>query len=268
MSYFKDFFIILKNIIRDRKMLWELSKNDFKARFASSMLGIVWAYIQPLATILVFWYVFQVGLRSNDMDGLPFIVWYTPAFLIWTFFQDTLSTMTNSIRDYSYLVRKVNFNVSMIPFVKLISGSFVHIAFIVFIFIINLVYGVPISVFNVQVLYYFLCTVALLTGLGLICATITPFVGDIPNVVSVVLQVLFWATPIVWNPSILSDDVAKIMKLNPMFYICTGYRETFQGQRWFWDRPETPWFWIGSFILIFIGGHLFQKMNKDFVDVL
>lgn len=268
MSYFTDFFIIMRDIISDRKMLWELSKNDFKARFASSMLGIVWAYIQPLATILVFWYVFQVGLRSNDVDGLPFIVWYTPAFLIWTFFQDTLSTMTNSIRDYSYLVRKVNFNVSLIPFVKLISGSFVHIAFIVFIFVINLVYGVPVSVYNVQVLYYFFCTVALLTGLGLICSTVTPFVGDIPNVVSVVLQVLFWATPIVWNPIILTEEVARVMKLNPMFYICTGYRETFLGQSWFWDRPETPWFWLGVIILILIGGHLFRKMNKDFVDVL
>ena len=268
MSYFRDFFIMIGDIFRDRKMLWELSKNDFKARFAISMLGILWAYIQPLATILVFWFVFQVGLRSNDVNGLPFVVWYTPGFLIWTFFQDTLSSMTSSIREYSYLVRKVNFNISLIPFVKLISGSFVHVAFVVFIFVINMIYKVPPSIYNLQVLYYFLCTVAFLTGIGLICATATPFVGDIPNVVSVVLQVLFWATPIIWNPSILSGNVARIIKLNPMFYIVTGYREAFQGQNWFWNRPETLCFWIVSIILILIGGHLFRKMNKDFVDVL
>ncbi len=268
MSYFIDFIIILRDIYNDRKMLWELSKNDFKARFANSMLGILWAYIQPLATILVFWYVFQVGLRSNDVKGLPFIVWYTPAFLIWTFFSDTLSTMTNSIRDYSYLVRKVNFNISLIPYVKLISGCFVHLAFIGVIFFINFVYGVPVSIYNVQVIYYFLCTVALLSGIGMICATATPFVGDIPNVVSVLLQILFWATPIVWNPDILSPDVQKVMRLNPMYYICIGYRDTFQGQIWFWEKPETLWFWIGVSVTILIGGHLFRKMNKDFVDVL
>ena len=268
MSFFTGIFKILRSLFRDRKMLWELSKNDFKARFANSMLGIVWAYIQPLATILVFWFVFQVGLRSNDVDGLPFIVWYSPAYLIWTFFQDTLSTMTNSIRDYSYLVRKVNFNVSLIPFVKLISGCFVHVAFIAFLFIINLIYRVPYSIYNVQVLYYFLCTIALLTGLGLIFATMTPFVGDIPNLISVILQILFWATPIVWNPSILSDRMLKIMRINPMFYICTGYRYSFQSDIWFWERPETVWFWAGVVILMLLGGHLFRKMNKDFVDVL
>ena len=268
MSFFRDLFIMMREIVRDRKMLWELSKNDFKARFASSTLGILWAYIQPLATILVFWYVFQVGLKSNDVEGLPFIAWYTPAFLIWTFFSDTLSTMTNSIRDYSYLVRKVNFNISLIPFVRLISGCFVHIAFIGVIFLINGIYGIQVSIFNIQVLYYFFCSIALLTGIGLICATATPFVGDIPNIVSVVLQVLFWATPIVWNPVILSEEVERIMKLNPMFYICIGYRDAFQGQIWFWERPETPWFWLGTFTIILIGGHLFQKMNKDFVDVL
>ena len=99
--------------------------------------------------------------------------------------------MTNSIRDYSYLVRKVNFHTCLIPFVKLISGCFVHVVFIVFIFVINIIYGVPLSVYNVQVLYYFLCTIVLLIGLGMLCATITPFVGDVPNIVSVVLQIMF-----------------------------------------------------------------------------
>ena len=145
---------------------------------------------------------------------------------------------------------------------------FVHVAFIGFLFVINLIYRVPFSIYNVQVLYYFICTIALLTGLGLICATFTPFAGDVPNVVSVILQMLFWATPIVWNPSILSDRIYRIMRFNPMFYICTGYRYSFQGKSWFWERPETIWFWIGTVILIFIGCHLFRKLNKDFVDVL
>ena len=263
-----SFFRILRSLVRDRKMLLQLSKNDIKARFANSMLGMVWAYVQPLATIMIFWFVFQVGLRSNDVDGLPFIVWYSPAYLIWTFFSDTLSAMTSSIREYSYLVRKVNFNVSLIPFVKLISGAFVHIAFIVFLFIINLIYHIPFSLYNLQVLYYFLCTIALLTGLGILCATMTPFVGDIPNIIAVLLQMLFWATPIVWNPSILSESIYKVMRVNPMFYICTGYRQSFQSTMWFWERPETIWFWVGTILLILFGCHLFRKLNKDFVDVL
>ena len=63
----------------NRSMLWRLSGNDFRAKYATSFLGVAWAFIQPLCTVLVLWFVFQVGLRSADISGVPFIVWYAPA---------------------------------------------------------------------------------------------------------------------------------------------------------------------------------------------
>lgn len=97
----------------------------------------------------------------------------------------------------------------------------------------------------------------------MLCATITPFVGDVPNIVSVVLQIMFWATPIVWNENILSPGVASVMRWNPMYYICTGYRASFQNQMLFWKRPETIWFWVGVLCLVVFSMHLFQKLNRD-----
>ena len=63
---------------KNRRMFWELSKNDFRARFASACLGSVWAYLQPLVTILVFWFIFQVGFKNPPVEGIPFIVWFVP----------------------------------------------------------------------------------------------------------------------------------------------------------------------------------------------
>lgn len=154
MSWLKDVRSIIQDLVADKKMLWRLSKMISK----QGLLARCWESCGHMFSHWRrFWFLvcFQVGLRSPDVGSLPFIVWYTPAFLVWTFFQDTLSSMTNSIRDYSYLVRKVNFHTCLIPFVKLISGCFVHVVFIVFIFVINIIYGVPLSVYNVQVLYYF-----------------------------------------------------------------------------------------------------------------
>lgn len=264
-----SFLSILKDHRENRTMLWQLAKNDLKARFATSFLGIGWAFIQPLCTILVFWFVFQVGLRSADVDNVPFIVWYAPAYLVWAFFQETVSNMTNCIKEYHYLVRKVNFKISLIPTVKMIPSILVHLGFFVFIIGLNLVYGIGFHISNLQMVYYFFCGIAFAYGLGLICATIAPFAGDIQSIVNVVMTVGFWATPIVWNIENVPDTVQKILKFNPMYYVCNGYRDAWLTHIPFWERTGTTiGFWAITLILILIGCKLFRKMSPEFVDVL
>ena len=86
MSFVIGFWTFLKDIIKDRSILWSLAKNDFKARFAASLLGGFWAFAQPLVTLLVFWFVFQAGFKNPPVSNVPFIVWLTPAYLVWAFF--------------------------------------------------------------------------------------------------------------------------------------------------------------------------------------
>ena len=257
-------------LYHDRRLLFKLSRNDFKARFSTSFLGVIWAYIQPLVTMLVFWFVFQVGLRNGDIGDFPFIVWYAPAFLVWTFYSDTVSSMTNSLREYSYLVKKVNFNIGLIPSVKLVSGVFVHAAFIVFIVLLNVIYAIEPSWYYLQVFYYFLCCVVLLFAQGMLFASILPFFGDMGNIVGVILQVGFWATPIVWSADSISVDwVRVIMSLNPMYYICNGYRDCFLYQIGFWEHPdETILFWCFALLLTWFSIRLFTRLRRDFVDVM
>ena len=264
-----SFISMFREQWENRVMLWQLAKNDLKARFATSFLGIGWAFIQPLCTILVLWFVFQVGLRNSAVEGIPFIVWYAPAYLVWSFFQETVSNMTNCIREYHYLVRKVNFKISLIPTVKMIPGILVHVGFFVFIICLNLIYGNRFHISNLQMIYYFGCAIALAYGLGLICATIAPFAGDIQSIVNVVMNVGFWATPIVWNIESMPGTVQKILKLNPMYYVCNGYRDAWLTHVPFWHRMGTTvWFWVVALILILVGCRLFRKMSPEFVDVL
>ena len=253
----------------NRSMLWRLARNDFRAKYATSFLGVAWAFIQPLCTVLVLWFVFQVGLRSSDISGVPFIVWYAPAYLVWAFFQEAVSSMTNGIKEYHYLVRKVNFRVSLIPTVKLMPGILVHLGFFAVIIALNLIYGIPLHISNLQMVYYFFCAIAYAYGLGLICASIAPFAGDIQSIVNVAMTVGFWATPIVWNIENVSGTVQKILKLNPMYYICNGYRDAWLTHQAFWEHPGTTlYFWGVTLILILIGGRLFKKLSPEFVDVL
>lgn len=260
---------MLKYQKSDRDLFIDLAKNDFKSKYASSIWGIGWAYIQPLMNLLVMWYVFQIGLKSGNVDEVPFIVWFAPASLVWTFFSESISSTAMCMKEYNYLVSKVNFNIQTIPLVKIASGCFVHLAFIIFLLFLNFIYNINFSIYNIQILYYFLCLVVHLIGLGWIVSIITPFLPDMQSIVSVILQIGFWATPIVWNASDMSPIVHALSKLNPMYYICTGYRESLIGQVWFWEHWDTTlYYWAINILLLIFGSRIFKKLRTQIADVL
>lgn len=126
-------FSLPMDIYKNRRLVAKLAKNDFKTRYAGSYLGIVWAFIQPVITILVYWFVFSVGFRSGTGDlGVPFVLYLVAGIVPWFFFQDALMGGTNSLLEYNYLVKKVVFNISVLPVVKIISAMFVHAFFVLF----------------------------------------------------------------------------------------------------------------------------------------
>lgn len=265
----KILFKYLKDLFAERKIIFSLALNDCKARFASSGLGVVWAFLQPLLTILVFWFVFQVGFKTAPVKEVVFIVWFTPAYLIWTFFSEDLFQVTNSLIEYQYLIKKVNFKVNIIPPIKVVSNGIIHIAFIFVICFINMVYGYGLSVYALQVIYYFICTCVLLLGMGWLFSALNVFVKDVYNVIAVGVQIGFWATPVFWNPDEMNHTVQMLLKLNPMYYICTGYREAFVYKIWFWDHPyQTLYFWVFACIMLIVGTNIFEKLYRLFNDAV
>lgn len=262
-------FGMLSDFIKDRRLLFGLAKNDFKAKFASSFLGGIWAFIQPLVTILVFWYVFEIGFRNPPINDVPFIVWFVPAFLAWTFFSETIISGTNCLMEYSYLVKKVNFRVSIIPVVKILSSAFIHVVFIGFIVILLVANNVSLSVYNLQVIYYFFCMCIYLLGLCWLLSSMAPFVKDVVSFVGVAMQIGFWLTPIFWSQETMTPAVQFVLKFNPMFYICSGYRDSFINHVWFWERGDVNFLFWGITIICFVAGiKLFKKLRPQFADVL
>lgn len=257
------------SLFENRKRIIELAINDCKARFASSGLGMLWSFVQPLLTILVFWFVFQLGFKQAPIDNVVYIVWFAPAYLIWSFFSENLFQTTNALVEYSYLIKKVNFCVDIIPVIKIVSGAIVHCVFILFLLLINLLYGYGIDLYFVQVFYYFFCAFMFLLALGMLLSAVNVFVKDIFNVVSVLIQIGFWATPIFWNPDSMSKGVLNILKINPMYYICMGYRETFVYKIWFWEHPtQTVYFWGITMMILCWGVRTFEKLKPIFDDAL
>ena len=138
---FKDFFTFFRDIYWNKRLLMQFSVNDFKARYAGSMLGVFWAFINPLVTILTYWFVFEKGLKAGMTDGsIPFILYLTTGIIAWFFFSDTLMSATNCFREYSYLVKKVVFNIKILPTAKMLSNLYTHVFFIAIAFILTSLY--------------------------------------------------------------------------------------------------------------------------------
>lgn len=260
---------LFKDIISERKLIFKLAVNDCKARYASSALGVFWAFLQPLTTIFIFWLVFQVGFKNDAVDGVPFVLWYIPAYLCFTCFNEALVQSTNSLLEYGYLVKKVNFKVSIIPAIKVVSAGFIHIGFIGFIFLMCFVYQEPVTLHSIQIIYYFMCMVVFLLGVSWLCSAANLFVRDTAGIVNIVLQICFWACPIIWNSKQINPMVLGILKINPLFFLCEGYRNCFVYHRWFWeDIGYNIYFWVLTFAILWYGMNAYRKLAPYFDDVL
>ncbi|MBN1046681.1 ABC transporter permease [Clostridium botulinum] len=266
----KSILGLFKELKNNKTLIWNLSKNDFKTKYAGSYLGITWAFVQPIVTILVYWFVFEFGLKAGSpMEGVPFVVWLVSGIIPWFFFQEALLNATNCMLEYSYLVKKVVFKISILPIVKVISALFVHFVFIGFLFIVAGIYGFYPSKYSIQLIYYSFCTFFMVLAISYATSAIVIFFKDLGQIINIFLQVGMWMTPIMWSYTIVPRNFQWIVKLNPMYYIVEGYRDTFINKVWFFQRYfQTVYFWVIILGLFILGTVIFKKLKPHFADVL
>lgn len=274
----KNFSTLPVELLQNRGLILKLAKNDFKTKFAGSVLGITWAFIQPAVTVLVYWFVFQIGLGSGNVTAAtgvtyPFVLWLICGLVPWFFFQDTISGGTNSLMEYTYLVKKVVFKISVLPIVKEISALFVHLFFIaltIILFAINRHFP---DLYTLQVLYYSFCLFIYSLGVCYATCSIVVFFKDLTQIISIILQIQVWMTPIMWNIDSMQAKMPgwliTIFKLNPLYYIVNGYRDALMNKVWFWTRFDlTFYFWIVTAVFFGLGVFIFKRLKVHFADIL
>ena len=261
-------------LYRNRQLILKLSKNDFKTRYAGSYLGIIWAFIQPIVTILVYWFVFEKGLKAGGIlskEGIEvtFVLWLSAGLIPWFFFSEALNNATNALLEYSYLVKKVVFKISILPIIKIISALFVHAFFVLFLLILCACYGYYPDIYTIQVVYYSFCMFIFVLALSYATSAIVIFFRDLSQIISIILQIGMWVTPIMWQVSIISEESQKFFKLNPMYYIVDGYRQALFYKDWFWEHPWMTLYYWGLTAVIFVFGTIvFKRLKPHFADVL
>lgn len=268
---------LLTHLVSDRKLIWNLAKNDIKKKFAGSYLGVVWAFVQPVITILLYWFVFEKGLNSKATDlrtgiEIPFVLWLMAGLVPWFYFQEAMNGGTGVLVEYSYLVKKVVFRIDTLPVVKMISALFTHLFFVVFAIVVFWLMGYTPDLYTLQVIYYSFCMIVLTTGIVYATGAVTVFFRDMKEVVGIVLQIGMWVTPIMWNFESMTQIpgwAKAILKLNPMYYVVSGYRDALINKIGFWENMGlTIYFWAVTIVMFVLGTSIFKRLRPHFADVL
>ena len=268
----KEAFGFIKEIYQKKYLISELAKRDFKNRFTGSFLGIFWAFINPIVMLFILWFVFTQGFKAGNITdhAVPFFVWLMPAMIIWNFFSETFNSSTNVILEYSFLVKKVNFRLGILPLVKIMSALIIHGIFLLILFFVLILYGYYPDFYWFQFLYYLFCSVMLVLGLGWLTSALTVFIKDVGQIVGILLQFGFWLTPIFWEMNLVPEKYRFFFKFNPVWYLTEGYRKTFLYKVPLWEESllATVYFWGVTFVFLFVGMVVFKKLRNHFADVI
>ena len=212
-----------------------------------------------MVMIFVFWVVFSVGFRVQPKNDVPFVVWLTAGMAAWFVFADIVNGSAGTIVSNAHLIKKKLFHSHILPVIKIIACLITHSVFLLVLIGLIIFQKMPFSFYYLQFLYYLFCMCVLALGLGWAVSALNPFIRDISKIVGVVLQMGFWATPIFWDINMMPPKIQTIFKLNPMFYIVQGYRESFIYFSPFWKHPyQTLYFWIVAITIFIIGALIFK----------
>jgi lipopolysaccharide transport system permease protein len=260
-----------KDVWRYRDLLWLLVKRDFVSFYKQTILGPLWFFIQPLFTTIIFTFIFG-NLAGLSTDGLPQPLFYMAGITAWNYYADCLTKTSTVFRDNANIFGKVYFPRLIMPLSIVVS---------------NLVrFGVQMIMFFMMVAYYYytgadfhmnifvllfpvlVLMMALLgLGLGLIITALTTKYRDLAFLISFGVQLMMYATTVIYPLSAAPTKYKWLIALNPMTSIIEAFRFGFLGQG---ELTLSSFGYSLAFTLValVLGVIIFNKTEKTFVDTV
>lgn len=259
-----------------RDLIIRMSVFETKGMYQLHYLGSFWQILNPMIQITIYWLVFGLGIRGGSpimtsIGEVPFFLWMLMGLIPWFFINPSMIQGSNSIYQRISLVSKMNFPVSLLPTVKIVSNSFQFFTLMFLLFLVLMVYGFYPTIYFVQIIYYLICLFVFLFSFTLLSSTIATLIRDYQSLLQSMVRMILYLSPILWNPS--GENVpqwfANILKLNPIYYIVEGFRDSFLARQWFFEDPVyLCYFWVLTLTLLIIGTNAHLKFRNNFMDYL
>ena len=263
-------FANLANLIRYRGLIQSLVARELKARYRGSVLGFVWSFINPLLLLTIYSFVFSVvlpGLHSKETE--PYALFMFCGILPWTWFSSSLTEAAGSLISGGNLIKKVLFPAEVLPIVSVLANM-VHFILGLPILAVFLIYYQRLP--DLDGLLWFpiamLVQLVLSIALALILSALAVHFRDIRDILSNVLTLWFFSTPIIYWIKEAPGLGKQVLDYNPMTHLIVTYQEIL-----FFDGPVGHWKWLlligGVSVLLFLAGYwLFDRLRDSFAEAV
>ncbi len=248
-----------------RELLGFLVWRDIKIRYRQTLLGGVWAVLQPLMAMLIFTFVFNrlAGVRS---DGPPYPLFAFAGLAPWVFFSNALTASSNSLVANQQLVAKIYFPRIFIP-IGAVAALLVDLGFsLLLLFVLMIKYHWALTFHALELPVYIVAAVLSASGLGLTFSALNVNFRDIKYAVPFIIQMGLFVTPVIYPVSYLPARLRPLLALNPMTGVVMGFRSALLGTPM--DLSVLRLSLIVSVILFAAGLLIFRRMERRFADII
>ncbi len=252
---------------RYRELFLFLTWRNILIRYKQTAIGILWAVIQPLLTMIVFSVIFG-GLAKLPSEGAPYAVMTFAALLPWQFFSNALSTSSLSVVGAGNMVRKVYFPRLIIPVSVTLSGAVDFLISLVMLFILMIFYDVPFRPHLLMLPIFFFCAALAALSVGFWFSALNVKYRDIKYVTPFLVRLGMYVSPVGFMSSVVPEKWRFWYNLNPLVGIIDGFRWAILGDKF---QPDWMGFTLGMTIVLvlFISGLLyFRATEKSFADII
>ena len=247
-----------------RELLKTSISKDVRGKYKNSVLGILWSFLNPLLQIAVYAIVFPLIMKSN----LPnYTVFLCCGLIPWNFFSAAISRTSFTMVENGNLIKKVYFPREILPISVVTSEAINFIISTIIILAFVFGYGMGLSKFLIFYPLVLLVQYVLLIGISFIVSSVTVYFRDLQHFIGIALQLLFYATPIVYAPNTIPENFQWILKFNPMTYVINGYRDIFYYKQ-MPDLSSMAIVLVIGIIVCLLGYFIFSKLQRRFAEEL
>ena len=255
----------LKELWAYRELLWVLTLRDIKVRYKQTVLGVVWALIQPVMLMVVF-SIFFGRLAKIPSDGYPYPIFVYAALLPWVFFANAISSSASSVVGSANLISKVYFPRLIIPLASIGAGLIDFAIATLVLLLLMIFYGVGWSVNLLAAPVLVVAVLFTALGIGTFLSALNVAYRDFRYVIPFLIQLWMFATPVVYPASLVPERWQWILYLNPMAGLIEGFRAAFLGRPF--DFEALGISFTVAVIVFLVGVAYFEKVERRFADII
>ena len=259
-------FEMLRELYAYKSMVYNLVRRDLRGRYKGSLLGMLWNFILPLMQIIVYVMVFSIIFRQNIEH---YYVYLIVGMIPWILFSDSISCGSGSVVENSSLVTKIYFPRSVIPVSIVISKLVNFFISLVFVFAVLIICGHGIDIVSLSALpLAIVCILMFTLGLTLVLAAANVFMRDIQYLITVLLMMWIWLTPIMYVQDFVDSDFMQyLLNINPLTYLISLFQDSLYWKV-FPDFSTIGICVVESVLMLVIGLAVYNKYSSDFAEVL